>query len=186
MPTYASNQSDVEFEKAPCGMQQAVLAHVFDIGHQESIYQGKKIIAHKCIFVWELMEKFTEGNFAGKPFLISKYYTQSLGEKANLRKDLESWRGQPFTEEELKQFDLEKLIGVNCYLNIGPTESGKRKILAITPLSKGMIKMPIMDATPSEKIMEWINRERAKAVELKTETTPMAEPHDEDGDGLPF
>jgi hypothetical protein len=49
---------------------------------------------------------------------ISKRYTLSLNEKASLRKDLQSWRGRPFTSAELAGFDVSKLIGANCLLSV--------------------------------------------------------------------
>jgi len=42
----------------------------------------------------------------------------SLGKKANLRADLESWRGQAFTDDELKGFDISKLLGVYCMVTV--------------------------------------------------------------------
>ena len=41
-----------------------------------------------------------------------------MHEKANLRHDLQSWRGRSFTEEEAKAFDITKLIGIPCMLNV--------------------------------------------------------------------
>jgi hypothetical protein len=49
---------------------------------------------------------------------VQKRYTASLNEKATLRKDLESWRGKPFTKEELAAFDLEKLLGANGLFSV--------------------------------------------------------------------
>ena len=54
----------------------------------------------------------------GKPFLISRRYSLSLHEKSSLRRDLESWRGRAFTQEELRGFDLEVLIGVGCLVSV--------------------------------------------------------------------
>lgn len=90
MPIVATNTGSGDFEKAPTGTQQAVCAFVFDIGLQRGEYQGKETILHKIIVCWESVETMTTGEFAGKPFMLSKYYTLSLHEKANLRKDLES------------------------------------------------------------------------------------------------
>ena len=41
-----------------------------------------------------------------------------MGEKANLRKDLESWRGKAFTDDEAKAFDVTNLMGKACMINI--------------------------------------------------------------------
>jgi hypothetical protein len=84
----------------------------------------------------------------GRPFIVQKRYTASLNEKATLRKELESWRGRPFTQEELDAFDLDKLIGANCQLNIQHvTKEGKlyANVVSIVPLGKNMPKMESND-----------------------------------------
>lgn len=177
-------RADSNFEKAPVGMQQAVCAFVHDIGTQVSEYQGKVITHKQVIISWELSEKMTQGENQGKPFMVSKYYTLSLNEKSNLRKDLESWRGKAFTEQELEGFDLEKLIGANCFLNVTATESDKRKISAITPMARGMQPITPSSSTPSQKYMEWIERERAKSLEMKS--TPATNAAVNEESDLPF
>jgi hypothetical protein len=185
MPIIAKLESN--FEKAPVGMQQAVCAFVHDIGTQVSEYQGKTNIHRQVIISWELAEKMTTGENEGKPFMVSKYYTLSLNEKARLRKDLESWRGKSFSENDLDGFDLEKLVGVNCFLNITATENDKRKITAITPLAKGMQSIQIVNVVPSEKFSAWIERERAKSLEMRGEQgqNHVADTTDKDNDS-PF
>jgi hypothetical protein len=42
----------------------------------------------------------------------------SWSEKANLRLDLQSWRGKQFSQEEMRRFDLKTVLGVWCMLNI--------------------------------------------------------------------
>lgn len=187
MPIIATNEGN--FEQPPTGLQQAVCVFVHDIGTQKGDYMGKPTEAHKVIVSWELGEKMTTGDYAGKPFMISKYYTLSLSEKANLRKDLESWRGQAFSETELEGFDVEKLIGANCYLNLVKNDKGKVVISAITQLPKGAGKLVPVNTVPSENYMKWINRERAKSVEATQSQTPVhvseQEQPKQEGD-LPF
>jgi hypothetical protein len=55
---------------------------------------------------------------SGRRFDIRGLYTLSLSDKANLRKHLEAWRGRKFTPLELRGFDLENLIGVNCQIQV--------------------------------------------------------------------
>ena len=78
-----------------------------------------------------------------QPLSIDKEYTMSMGDKATLRKDLESWRGKAFTDVEATSFDVTKLLGVPCMLNIihkTSEKSGKQyeQIASITPLPKGI------------------------------------------------
>jgi len=164
MPVIARNNK-ADFEQPPVGVVQAVCAFVEDIGTHQSEYNGKPIIKHQVIVCWELSEKMTKDDRAGTPFTMSKFYTLSLSEKANLRKDLESWRGKAFTDEELDGFDLEKLIGANCLLNLVADKkrdgSDTVKILAIMPLTKGTPKINKINTIAPK----WIDELRAKSME---------------------
>lgn len=126
-----------EYEPIPTGVFPAVGWKVFDLGIVAG-FQNKP--THKVVVAWEIAARKQEGEHAGKRFIVTKTYTASLNEKANLRKDLESWRGRPFTEEELMGFDVEKVIGAPCMLNLVEqvTTSGRKwtGIAAIMPLPK--------------------------------------------------
>jgi len=190
MPIMANNNKDGDFEKTPLGNQQGVCAFVEDIGTHVSEYLGNEIIKHQIVVCWELKELMTEGDYEGKPFMISNFYTLSLSEKANLRKDLESWRGKAFTPDELEGFDVEKLIGANCLLNIIEHKkmdgSKFAKIASISPLIEGMEKLTVVNSDPPE----WIDKKRQESMECKgtmnEDTVPEPEPLDETQDDLPF
>ena len=79
-----------DFERPSNGLTDAVCVFVEDIGTHKGTYQGKDTMRHQCVICFELSEKMTKGDYAGKPFMLSKFYTVSLGKKANLSKDLES------------------------------------------------------------------------------------------------
>ena len=101
-------------ETCPTGVFQAACYGVYDIGTQYS----KKWDAYKpqVIISWELVHEKMSDN---RPFVLSKTYTNSLHEKANLRKDLESWFGRALTAEEMENgFDLKKCINENCQLQV--------------------------------------------------------------------
>ena len=94
----------------PEGTIQAVAYDVWDLGMQKTNFQnedGEDIVQHKVKIAWELIETIDEpaSEYDGKRYAINKDYTLSLGEKATLRKDIESWRGQSFKENELKGFE---------------------------------------------------------------------------------
>jgi len=166
------------------GMHQAVCAFVEDIGTQEGSYLGKPIRRHQIVVCWELAEKMSKGDNMGKPFMISKFYTLSLNEKANLCKDLESWRGRGFTADEKDGFDVEKLIGANCFLNIIEVDkqdgSKRAAIASINPITKEMEKMQIFNQEPPA----WIQDMRTRSIEWKEEN-PIEEDFGQD-EGLPF
>lgn len=142
MPIIASAGENKSFSPAPEGMTQACCVDVIDLGLMEVTYQGKTKQQHKVNVVWQLSERRDDQ----KRFLVFKRYTLSLADKANLRHDLESWRGKAFTDAELAGFDLEVLKGVNCVLNIQHRKSvdGSKtyaNVVSVNPLMKGMPKL---------------------------------------------
>lgn len=100
-----------QFTPAPEGLFQGVCVDVVDLGELPTQWGPKP----KVRIVWQIEEVDPETDTR---FQVMKQYTCSLNEKATLRKDLECWRGRKFTAEELGGFDLEKLIGANCQLQI--------------------------------------------------------------------
>lgn len=167
MPIYAPKptQGDFAKEKIPSGTHQAVCTAVHDIGYQQTTYNGEQKTQHKIVVVWEVNERISEGKFAGQRFVISKKYTLSLHEKSTLRKDLASWRGRDFTDDELGKFDLEKLRGVNCLLSITESTKGDKtytNISAVSALPKGMEKIaPELEQT---HVFEWIETLKKNSV----------------------
>lgn len=127
----------------PAGMHIARCYRLIDLGTQPKSFQGQsKGEAPKIMASWELLGEDRMDD--GKPFTISKSWFLSMHEKASLRKDLESWRGRPFTDEEEHTFDVSRLMGAYCLINViqEPGADGQMytKIGAITPLMKGMPK----------------------------------------------
>ena len=126
------------FEQAPAGTHVARCIRIVDIGTQFGDYQGKPTAARKIVVTWELPnERMTEGEYAGQPFTINKYYTASIGEKANLRKDLVNWRGREFTDDELRGFEVKNILGTVCMLSLTPNDKGKVRVTGIMKLPAG-------------------------------------------------
>jgi hypothetical protein len=122
---------------APAGTHAAVCVDVIDLGVIEVTYMNKTHRQHKIVIAWQIDENLDDG----KPFLVRRRYTCSLHEKATLRRDLESWRGQGFTDKELQSFDLEALIGTPCLLNIiHETRNGSifANVAGVMKLPRGM------------------------------------------------
>jgi hypothetical protein len=91
-------------------------------------YEGKVTMSRKAKFFFELHGEDAEGKVLtttdGKPLIQSREYTVSLNEKANLRRDLEAWRGKAFSEDELKGFDISNILGHFCMVNISHRQKG--------------------------------------------------------------
>lgn len=139
MPIIARDSGGADREPIPADVHHAVCVGVVDIGTQpqgNSKYTPKP----KVMIQWELPECRRQYEKDGKeydvPDMISKPYTNSLNEKANLRKDLDAWRGRPFTEDELDGFDLVNIIGVNCLLQIVHRKVGDKTYANIASIMK--------------------------------------------------
>ncbi len=132
------SDSGKEWEQPETGNQVARCIRVIELGTQKKEYQGQTSWKRQTLIVWELPESLmTEGEHAGQPFIISQFYTASLNEKANLRRDLESWRGRAFTDDELNGFDQKRIIGQPCLLNLIDRD-GKVRIGSVSSLPKNM------------------------------------------------
>lgn len=126
------------------GVYQAICVGLYDLGTQHNVQYDS--YSRKVLVMWELPEVLISFEKDGKtieaPRIVSKQYTMSLGEKANLRKDLVAWRGRAFTDEELTGFDLAQILGKPCMIQIlnQVAKNGKSysNITGIMPVYKGI------------------------------------------------
>lgn len=127
------------FVQCPEGLHNAVCVDVVDLGIEVSDKffdkAGNPQKYHKIRIYWQVEEKMGDG----RPFLVSRRFTLSLNEKSKLRPFLESWRGKAFTSDDLvKGFDVEKLIGVNCTLQVLASDDGRfTDVTNVMPAPKG-------------------------------------------------
>ena len=131
-----------DFEGHPAGVFASRCIRIVDLGTQDETFEGKPKKQRKVIFFFETSEMMTQGELAGKPFIMNREFSVSLGEKATLRKCLESWRGRKFTQVELDGFDIVNVINKPLMLNIVAYTKGNKKegvkIDAMMPLPGGM------------------------------------------------
>ena len=131
-----------EFKIAPVGSHLARLYRIIDLGTQTSEYMGQTKMLRKVKFFWELHGDGLQTD-DGKPLIQTRNYTKSLNEKASLRKDLEAWRGKPFTEDELRGFNLHNLLDKWCMVTVQHRESGNdvyADAKAVTPVPSMVAK----------------------------------------------
>lgn len=198
------------FKRVPVGVFIARCYSLIDLGTQLAKGQFGEKLQHKLRIGWELFGEDNDGapltvdvDGTQMPMTISKQYTLSLHEKANLRRELAAWRGKDFTEEEAKAFDVSKLVGAYCMLNV--TESvtnGKTysNVAGITPLPNALktakpdavhanvmfdLDDPDMNVFGSfhEKLQETIRRSPEFAQKTGAEHIPVAPGPDDD---IPF
>jgi hypothetical protein len=121
---------------------------VVDLGTQKSEYLGQVKNLQKIMIQFEVHSEDDNGNALvtskGEPMTISKNFTLSLAEKATLRKDLVSWRGREFTNDELNGFELKNILGAWAYLSIAKSMGNNGKeytnIMSINPVPPALKK----------------------------------------------
>lgn len=119
----------------PAGQYVARCYKIIDLGTQKVTWLGEEKLQHKVMIYWEILDDKVKME-DGRPFSISRKYTASLNEKSNLYADLVAWRGKEFTETELAGFDISKLLGAYCQMQVIHNESsGKTYANANTLMS---------------------------------------------------
>ena len=145
MAIYATS-TGTQRELIPAGNYIARCYQMIEIGTVSEFILGENKILKKVRIGWELpteLKVFNEER-GEQPCVISKEFTLSMHEKSALRAALKSWRGKDFTEEEARSFDITKLLGVPCMINIihKPAKSDPTKIYqeisGITSVPKGI------------------------------------------------
>ena len=192
-----------DFDPIPAGVHVAVCYGLFDIGTQKKEWKGEVKFQRQVIICWELPDERIDIEKDGKaqnlPRAISNHYTLSLGEKANLRRDLENWRGKPFTDTELSGFSLKNILGKACQLQVvhKPKRDGGvwANISAVMALPKG-VKPPEAEnplklwaiGDDEEGVPPWILRKAHESEELK-DAPDTQEDHESttvEDTGVPF
>jgi len=182
----------------PAGTHVARCYGIIDLGTQYSEKFGNS--SRKVQVQFELCNELMDD---GRPLAISKKYTLSLNEKANLRKDLESWLGRGITAEEEKNgFALGGMLGAPCLLSIIHAESGGKtyaniagvmsipKGTQVPPQSNPMVSYDVENGKDAvfEKLPEWIRTTIGQSKEFKGDNEPETEtePPDLSDTNVPF
>ncbi|MEI7803216.1 MAG: hypothetical protein WCI97_11250 [Bacteroidota bacterium] len=151
----ATNKSSgTDFQPIAAGSYPARCYSMIHIGTVEEEILGTKKILNKVRIFWELpteLKVFKVEN-GEQPSAISKEFNLSMNEKANLRKMLEGWRGKGFTESEAENFDITKLLGKACLINVihKTAKTGSKvyaEISSISALPKGFECPPQVNKT---------------------------------------
>lgn len=211
----AKDSGGGNFKQVPQGVFIGRCYSLIDLGTQTTTGQYGTKQQHKVRIGWELFGEDESGapltidvDGVQMPMTISKSYTMSLHEKSGLRRDLAAWRGRDFTDEEASAFDVSKLLGAYCMINVTESDSnGKtyRNVGGITPLPsalKNAKPAPVHDHVifnldePDMKVFDKFHQKMQDAIKSSPEwaklngglhsasPTPMA---DEDFDqNIPF
>lgn len=95
----------------PEGTYSAVVVDIQNIGLKSTPWGEKE----KIKIVWETDQIMADG----RPYTVSQWYTNSLNEKANLRKVVHSLLGYKITNQEAEtDFDSDILVGKGCLVSV--------------------------------------------------------------------
>jgi len=140
MALIAKESGGKEFEPVPVGTHRAICYKLVDAGTREEKFKEEEPKKRHTVFIfWELPDLRTSKD---QPFSIFREYTMSLNENSALHKDLKSWRGKSFSEEEMKAFDLTNILGVSCDLEVEHTIGGRAKVTSVFKPDGGAKKSP--------------------------------------------
>jgi len=167
--TFMSNYEEHVRVKIPTGVQNACISGVFDLGLQETDYEGKKGHKHQCIVMFEIINPYLDPDEGhGNRSTLSKKYSSinfsTDGKyKSGLQKDLEKWGGIEFTEQQIKEgFDLFSIYGKSCTLVL--SENGK--YTNVDTITKRMPENPpIKPNREFGDAPDWVNKIVEKQVD---------------------
>jgi hypothetical protein len=191
-----------EFEIIPAGTFIARCVSMIHIGTVEEKFNNESKFLNKVSIKWELptelkVYKPEEGE---RPLTISKKYTLSMSTKANLRKDLESWRGKAFSDLEAESFDISNLLGKPCMLSIVHTTKGEKtyaNIASVIGVPKGVecpkqinetfeFSLENFSKSTFDKVPEYLQKQIMESKEFKSIAFPEDLHVDQTFDDVPF
>ena len=140
MKAPSTNSSSFEI---PEGTYPAICIHIIDCGVWEREYQGNTKQKPEIYLRWMLPTVIIpDGDYQGECAEIGKRYSFSMYKKSNLRRDLETWRGKPFTDIEAAGFDIDNVLQIPCMLSVFTNDKGYTNIHMITPYQGEKIEVP--------------------------------------------
>ena len=188
MPVIVKGETGTSYTPHPEDQYAAVCCDVQDLGWEEHPTYGWKYKIRLVFFCGEWTEeKEIDGEKKRFPMTVSKKFTASLADKANLRKFCRDWRGRDFDADVVRDgFDFERMLGAPAFIQVGHFEwQGETYagIDTIMRLPKGM-EAP---AIPEEYTRlcdrdDWEGPAPHPAMSEPAEPKSMTEPDDE----LPF
>lgn len=121
--TVTAKGSAATFTPHPEGQFPGQCVDVIDLGEKLQDYPGTKFyLAPTAALVFRTGELNENGDFID----IAREFTVSMGDRANLKKFLEQWRGKAYTREQIEEgVPLHKLTGQHALLTIAQRVSQK-------------------------------------------------------------
>jgi len=190
-----SKDTGQSFAPHPEGQFPARCVDVIDLGIKPETYPGQDTReVHKVSLVFASGELNEEGHL----HIVSGEYTNSMNEKANLRRLLEQWRGKAYADDEAKKgVPLHRLHNQPALIVVEHRQSKRGRtyacISSITPLPK-QLDPPDVEVYTRPAFWEDRRKEYADAlakhramVFANGDNVPLDESQAIDGDDdLPF
>jgi hypothetical protein len=178
-----------EFVLAPEGTHLAICNAIIDLGMQpgSKMYpQPKRRVYIRFEIPGEQVEYEKDGQTITGPMVVGATFTCSMGKKSKLRQFIEGWFAKPFpSDDAASDFDLTKLLGRACLVNIAHNVSGDRVFANIASASPPLKNMEIpkqhkpnlffnteeWDEKVYEALPEWIRKKIDARLEGTSGTT---------------
>lgn len=196
--TITARGTDSKFKAHDEGQFVGQCVDTIDLGEKVQDFPGTTpYLAPTCALVFRTGEKNPD---TGEFIDIAREFTVSMGEKANLRKFLEQWRGKPYTKDAIEAgVPLDKLTGNHALLTVSHRVSGKGRTYANITACVGIPKQMTSTTTDYRsgytRAEYWATKKKeyADAAELFRGASAAAAAHDDfpsalidEDDDLPF
>lgn len=172
------SETESTFEIPSADVHSAVCCEFVDLGEQQSPWGPKT----QGVLLFQVHERDSEG----RQKEVRVYFTMTLGTstmKSKVRKLLESWRGTPFTGDELKGFDIEQVVGKQCRVLITHAMNQKDQVTArigsILKAAPGITVHP-------EAYKPWAERKQKEGAPADIGTSGAAGGWQPEDDDIPF
>lgn len=126
--------SGKDFERAPAGKHNAVLIRFIDLGEQvRKKYNSDETEFKRMVYlVYELVDaKMSDG----RPFIQYERMNYNCykgeGLKARLPERIEMIMDTVYSQQELDEFDVMRLLGKNCVVYLSQTTEGNKKFVNV-------------------------------------------------------
>ena len=121
------------------GTYLAICVGIYDLGEQQTEYKGKTRYNNQIQFTFELPTEQVELDGEMKPRQLSRTFSVSTSNKSGLRKFLTSWRGKAFSDEEIRAFNTDEMLGRSAMIQVVLNDTGEyANIDGVMQIPKGM------------------------------------------------
>ena len=174
----SSAKGGSDFKPVSAGVHFAICTQLIDLGTQNTTFKGAESRKRQVYIKFEIPDERVEWDKDGKhyegPATVGRTFTNSIGEKSNLRPFLEGWRGKAFSKEEEDGFELTSIVGKVCQIgvvhDVGANGKTYTNISSVLPLSKdtqAAIKAGTRSTTPEGELLVYSTDDPDEAIFAK-------------------